>query len=263
MADLTMLRKELVIGFVVAGVLAAYVPTKVWQALFITGHGAWTAIENVVVGPFLAIISFVCSVGNVPLAAALWTGGIGFGGVIAFIFADLIAFPLLVIYRKYFGMQIALRLLAVLWFAMAIAGLVVEVIFSNLDLVPQRHAGMARMGFAWDHTTYLNIAALILMAVVIGLARRRGTSEAYAIDPICGMQVEIAHAAAVRQGPDGPVYFCADRCAERWEKGQGAAPMQAGSELLQIGRPPTDVFQIGLRPVTEPTEEKGDCCGGH
>ena len=104
-----MLRKELVIGFVVAGFLAALVPTGFWQSLFLTGHGFWSSLENVVLGPFLAIISFVCSVGNVPLAAALWQGGISFGGVVSFVFADLITLPLLSIYRKYYGTAITLR----------------------------------------------------------------------------------------------------------------------------------------------------------
>ncbi|HZP14606.1 MAG TPA: permease [Nocardioides sp.] len=245
-ADLTMLRKELVIGFVVAGVLAAAVPTRVWQALFVTGHGWLTAVENAIVGPFLAIISFVCSVGNVPLAAALWTGGIGFGGVIAFVFADLITLPLLVIYRKYFGTAITVRLAAALWAIMTIAGLVVEVLFSWWGIVPERRAGFASMELAWDHTTYLNIVAIIVIVAVFVLARSRATSSAYAIDPICGMQVEISHAPAVRQSVDGPVYFCADRCAERWEKGQGPAPTPAEPNLLQIGlRPPTEEHHHG------------------
>ena len=106
-----MLRKELVIGFLVAGFLAALVPTAFWQSLFLTGHGFWSSLENVVLGPFLAIISFVCSIGNVPLAAALWQGGISFGGVVSFVFADLITLPLLLIYRKYFGAAITVRLL--------------------------------------------------------------------------------------------------------------------------------------------------------
>ena len=96
-SDLTMLRKELVIGFVVAGFADAAVPISFWKSLFVTGHGFWSVLENVVLGPFLAIISFVCSIGNVPLAAALWAGGISFGGTIAFVFADLIALPLLLI----------------------------------------------------------------------------------------------------------------------------------------------------------------------
>ena len=102
-ADITMLRRELVIGYGVAGFLAVLVPMHVWNDVFVQGHGFWTSVENVIVGPFIAFISFVCSIGNVPMAAALWHGGISFGGVISFIFADLIALPLVLIYRKYYG----------------------------------------------------------------------------------------------------------------------------------------------------------------
>src|SRR5713101_6683199 len=111
-ADITMLRKELLIGYGVAGFIAVYVSQEVWRAVFFQGHGFLTTLENAIVGPFIAIVSFVCSIGNVPLAAALWHGGLGFGGVIAFIFADLITFPLLLVYRKYYGTKLMLRLLA-------------------------------------------------------------------------------------------------------------------------------------------------------
>ena len=91
MADLKMLRREMAIGYLAAGFLAVLVPDRVWATLFVPGHGIWTSIENALVGPVIAFLSFVCSVGNVPLAAALWKGGISFGGVISFIFADLVA----------------------------------------------------------------------------------------------------------------------------------------------------------------------------
>ena len=97
-----------------------------WNDLFLHGHGFWTTLENVVLGPFIAVISFVCSIGNVPMAAALWHGGIGFGGVVSFIFADLITIPLLLIYRKYYGTALTLRLFATFWALMSIAGLAVE-----------------------------------------------------------------------------------------------------------------------------------------
>ena len=131
-----MVRRELLVGYTVAGFLAVLVPTSVWQAVFINGHGFWTSLENVIVGPFIAIISFVCSIGNVPLAAALWKGGISFGGVISFIFADLIAFPLLMIYRRYYGTRLMLRMLAVFWALMSTAGLITEGIFRAAGLVP-------------------------------------------------------------------------------------------------------------------------------
>jgi uncharacterized protein len=137
MADLTMLRRELVIVYVVAGLLTVLVPNHVWNAVFVHGHGVWTSIENVVVGPFIAVISFVCSVGNVPLAAALWKGGISFGGVISFVFADLITFPLLLIYRKYYGTALTVRLLVLFWAVMAAAGLIVQGLFSVTGLIPR------------------------------------------------------------------------------------------------------------------------------
>ncbi|MEA3019060.1 MAG: uncharacterized protein QOI47_584, partial [Actinomycetota bacterium] len=130
MADIKMLRKELVIGYGVAGLLAVLVPMHLWNDVFISGHGFWTTLENALIGPFIAFISFVCSVGNVPMAAALWHGGISFGGVISFIFADLIALPLVLIYRKYYGTKLALRILATFWFVMALAGLAVEGLFA-------------------------------------------------------------------------------------------------------------------------------------
>ena len=136
MSDLTMLRRELVIGYVVAGFLTVLVPTSVWNAVFLHGHGFWTSLENVIVGPFIAIISFVCSIGNVPLAAALWKGGISFGGVVSFIFADLITLPLLLIYRRFYGTRLMLRMLALLWAVMSVAGLLTEGIFRAAGLIP-------------------------------------------------------------------------------------------------------------------------------
>jgi uncharacterized membrane protein YraQ (UPF0718 family) len=123
MADMNMLRKEMAIGYVVAGFLAVMVPTRVWEAVFVSGHGFWTSLENAIVGPFIALISFVCSIGNVPLAAALWQGGIGFGGVVSFIFADLIALPLILIYRKFYGAKLTIRMVALFWAVMSAAGL--------------------------------------------------------------------------------------------------------------------------------------------
>ena len=215
-SDLTMLRSELVIGFVVAGFLAALVPGGFWQSLFLTGHGFASSLENVVLGPFLAIISFVCSVGNVPLAAALWKGGISVGGVVSFVFADLITLPLLAIYRRYYGTAITLRLLGVFWAVMSTAGLVVEYLFRAVSIPdPHRPRVIAETGFRWDYTTYLDLAALVAFAVVYRLARTRDTTSGrYAQDPVCGMQVEIAHAPAQRDGQ----WFCSDHCAARYEE---------------------------------------------
>jgi uncharacterized membrane protein YraQ (UPF0718 family)/YHS domain-containing protein len=234
MSDLTMLRRELVIGYTVAGFLAALVPTSVWQAVFISGHGFWTTLENVIVGPFIAIISFVCSVGNVPLAAALWSGGISFGGVIAFIFADLIAFPMLMIYRRYYGTRLMLRMLAVFWALMSTAGLITEGIFRGLGLVPTvRPTTVAPAHFSWNYTTYLNIIFLLLFALLYWIYRNRdrlGGGSGYAKDPVCGMQVEVAHApASLRQDGDR-YYFCSDHCAERFGLDAGSQADRAHAE---------------------------------
>jgi uncharacterized protein len=221
MSDLTMLRRELVIGYTVAGFLAVLVPTSVWQAVFITGHGFWTSVENAIVGPLIAIISFVCSIGNVPLAAALWSGGISFGGVIAFIFADLIAFPLLLIYRRYYGTRLMLRMLAVFWALMSTAGLLTELLFRAAGLVPtMRPTTIAPAHFSWNYTTYLNLIFLALFGVLYWLYRNRerlGGGDGYAQDPVCGMQVEKAHAPASRGRTDERQYFCSDHCAERFD----------------------------------------------
>ena len=218
LSDLAMLYRELIIGFVVAGYLAALVPTSFWRHLFVTGHGFASSLENAVLGPFLAIISFVCSVGNVPLAAALWQGGIGFGGVVSFVFADLITLPLLLIYRKYFGTRFTLRILATFWATMTVAGLATEYLFRALSVpAPSRPRAVVRTGFAWDYTTVLNIVAVLAFAVVYWLYRQRDESGGYARDPQCGMQVEIAHAPTSRATADGRVYFCSDHCAERFD----------------------------------------------
>ena len=218
-SDLTMLRTELVIGFVVAGFLAALVPASFWQSLFLTGHGFASSVENVVLGPFLAIISFVCSVGNVPLAAALWHGGSSFGGVVSFVFADLITLPLLSIYRRYYGTAITVRILAVFWAAMSLAGLAVEYLFRAVHIAaPARPVAIVHRGFDLDYTSVLNIVALVGFAVVYLLYRRRDTSAGrFAKDPVCGMQVEIVNAPASRSTPGGVVYFCSDHCAHRFQ----------------------------------------------
>ena len=220
MADLTMLRRELVIGYTVAGFLAVLVPTRVWNAVFLQGHGFWTSLENVIVGPFIAIISFVCSIGNVPLAAALWHGGISFGGVISFIFADLIALPLLLIYRRYYGGRLALRMLVRFWGVMATAGLITEGIFGALGLIPTtRPETVVPAHFRWNYTTWLNLAFLALFAVLYWVYRNRvrlGGGSGYALDPVCGMQVQTSDAPASVVHHGRTVYFCSDHCRHRF-----------------------------------------------
>jgi YHS domain-containing protein/uncharacterized membrane protein YraQ (UPF0718 family) len=220
MADLVMLRKEMIVGYLVAGFLAVLVPTTVWNAIFFHGHGVFTSIENVIVGPLIAILSFVCSIGNVPLAAALWKGGISFGGVVSFIFADLITLPLLLIYRRFYGWRMAVRILAVFWLVMAVAGLTTEFLFKAAGLVPRAHpAEVVEPSFQWNYTTYLNILFLGVFGVLFWLYRNRerlGGGARYATDPVCGMQVERELAPASMQSGDQTYYFCSDRCHDRF-----------------------------------------------
>jgi uncharacterized membrane protein YraQ (UPF0718 family)/YHS domain-containing protein len=219
-SDLTMLRREIVIGFVVAGFVAVGIPTGFWNAVFLHGHGIWTVIENAIVGPFVAIASFVCSVGNVPLAAALWHDGSAFGGVIAFVFADLISLPLLLIYRKLYGARLTLRLLAVFWAVMSVAGLLTELLFRGTGLLPQgRPALVAPERLSWNYTTILNIVFLVIFAGIYWLHRNRhrlGGGRDVARDPVCGMQVEKHNPGAVLRTEHETVYFCSDHCKDHY-----------------------------------------------
>ena len=156
------------------------------------------------------------------MAAALWHGGISFGGVISFIFADLIALPLVLIYRKYYGGKLTIRLVLVFWAVMAGAGLIVEGVFAVLGLIPAtRPAEVVETRFHWNYTTFLNIGFLVLFAVLYWLYRNRerlGGGEGYAFDPMCGMQVEKANAPAQVARDGVTYYFCSDHCRERFER---------------------------------------------
>ena len=224
--DLKMLRKEMTAGYLVAGFLAVLVPVSVWNDVFATGHGFWTSLQNAIVGPFIALIACVCSIGNVPLAAALWHGGISFGGVMSFIFADLIALPLLFIYRRYYGGRLALKLLLTFWVVMSAAGLAVEYLFLGVGIVPEtRPAAVVPTEFTWNYTTFLNIVFLLVLGGLWWLARNRerfGGGADYAIDPVCGMQVEVANAAARSERDGQVVYFCSDHCLHRFEAAEQA-----------------------------------------
>ncbi|HZU68108.1 MAG TPA: permease [Ktedonobacteraceae bacterium] len=159
---------DIVIGLLIAGALAAWVPDSFWRAFFFSNDPTIAKIEGPLVGPLVAIISFVCSVGNVPLAAVLWRGGISFGGVVSFIFADLIILPILDIYRKYYGWKVMAYILVTFYVTMAAAGYVVEFLFGALGIVPQnRNIVAITEGIQWNYTTFLNIFFLILAAVLI------------------------------------------------------------------------------------------------
>lgn len=216
--DFIMLRKELIIGFIVAGLASTLVSVHVWQALFLTGHGFLSAVENAIIGPFIAFISFVCSVGNVPLAAALWQGGITFGGVIAFIFADLLAFPLVMIYRKYYGNKLALRLSLIFWLVMSLSGLITEGIFSLVSQIPNHKMGtMTASHIGWNSTTILNVLAIIVLGTVYWLYKTKGSpkmEQEFAQDPVCKMQVRIADAPAKTEYAGKMYYFCMPGCKE-------------------------------------------------
>jgi uncharacterized membrane protein YraQ (UPF0718 family) len=176
--NIASLWSDLLIGFLVSGALAAWVPDSVWSSFFLTGHGVLSDIWGAFVGPLISVFSFVCSVGNVPLAAVLWRGGISFGGAIAFIFADLIIIPILNIYRKYYGWRMMLYLLLVSYVAMVVAGLVIGLSFSALHLVPANRAVTVFQDHPqWDYTTFLNIAFLLLSAVLGTRFLRTGGGE--------------------------------------------------------------------------------------
>jgi uncharacterized membrane protein YraQ (UPF0718 family) len=168
--------RDLVVGLLIAGAIAAWVPDRFWHAFFFAGHPLAAKVWGPLIGPLVAILSFVCSIGNVPLAVVLWQGGISFGGVVAFIFADLLIAPILNIYRKYYGPRMALFLLGTFYAAMAFAGYVIELVFGGLGLIPGNStAKVMDEGVSWNYTTWLNIVFLALAAaLVIRFARTGG-----------------------------------------------------------------------------------------
>jgi uncharacterized membrane protein YraQ (UPF0718 family)/YHS domain-containing protein len=220
--DWQMLYREITIGFLLAG-FAAQLGNGFFRSLFLehTG-GALQTIENVLVGPVIAVLSFVCSVGNVPLAAVLWSGGISFGGVLAFLFADLIVLPIVAIYRKYYGGRYALRIVALMFATMVLAALAVDGLFSGLGLIPSgpRPGHGAIFGsVSLDYKLVLNVLALIVFAVLLGLTRARG-----ATDPVCGMRVDRAKALTARRGGQ-VVHFCSEGCRDAYMSEPASEPL--------------------------------------
>jgi uncharacterized membrane protein YraQ (UPF0718 family) len=160
--------RDVVIGLLIAGAVGAWVPDTFWQHLFLTGHPLGARLWGPLIGPVISVLSFVCSIGNVPLAAVLWNGGISFGGVVAFIFADLIIIPILLIYRKYYGTRMMLVLAGLFYVTMVLASYIVEFVFTALGLVPAaRTASVGETGIVWNYTTYLNIVFLVLAAALL------------------------------------------------------------------------------------------------
>jgi uncharacterized membrane protein YraQ (UPF0718 family)/YHS domain-containing protein len=219
--DWQMLWKEIGIGFLLAGFIGL-LPMDVFNVLFVTdAPPALRTIENVLVGPLIAVLSFVCSIGNVPLAAVLWSGGISFSGVLAFLFADLIVLPILAIYRKYYGTAFALRITALMLIAMVLAALGVGGVFSAIGLVPATRPSADDVfgSVGLDYKLVLNVIALGVFAALFALTARRG-----ATDPVCGMTVDRAKAATLEV--DGQtLYFCSEHCRHTYASDRAAVPV--------------------------------------
>ena len=186
--DVSMLWKEIVIGVLLAGFLMTLVPKEWWQAVFlVNGPYALRLTENALVGPLIAMASFVCSVGNIPLASLLWSSGSTFGGVISFIYGDLIVIPLILVYRKYYGTWAAAYITLALYAAMVVAGVIVDLLFAGAGLIPQGAHGQAAMSqarFAWNYTAWLNILALVGAAWLAWLhfkGNSRGAHAAHSV----------------------------------------------------------------------------------
>ncbi len=213
-ADWEMLWKEILAGFLIAG-FVSLLPAGFFNGLFVT-DAPWPArlAENVVLGPVVAILSFVCSIGNIPLAAVLWAGGISFAGVIAFIYADLLIIPIVIAYAKYYGRAMTARMVAIMFGAIVVTATVIDAVFNALGLIPQTRPSIdsiASRGIGWNYTTFLNIVFLVLGAGLVALTLRRG-----ARDPVCGMTID-RHAGrptAVYAGRT--FYFCGEGCKAKF-----------------------------------------------
>ena len=221
--DWKMLWKEISIGFLLAGFIAQF-GNGFFEQLFIRNAPApLPTIENVIIGPIIAVLSFVCSVGNVPLAAVLWSGGISFAGVLAFLFADLIVIPILWIYRKYYGTTFTIRITTLMFVTMVVAALIVDGIFSALGLIPTGPRPTRADIFSSLQVNYklaLNVLGIVIFAAMIWLTSRRG-----ATDPVCRMKVDRAKAVS-KEFANETLYFCSDHCLHAFEAGaQRAHPL--------------------------------------
>jgi hypothetical protein len=226
--DLYSLYFDMGVGFLAAGALAAWVPSSWWQALFLTNHPVLNEFWGPLIGPVISMLSFVCSVGNVPLAVVLWNGGISFGGVISFIFADLIILPILNIYRKYYGPRMSLYLLGVSYIAMALAGFAIGGSFQLLGWVPTNHqVAVLETTPSWNYTSILDIGFIVLMVVLAwrffttggpdmirAMSRPPQDLAATAVDPVCGMSVDVSTAKHTMDYEGHTYYFCSPGCRQ-------------------------------------------------
>jgi uncharacterized membrane protein YraQ (UPF0718 family)/YHS domain-containing protein len=211
--DLQMLWKEITLGFLLAGFIAL-LGDDFFNGLFLTDEsGVLPTLWNVVAGPLIAVLSFVCSVGNVPLAAVLWSGGISFAGVMAFIFADLIVLPILFAYRKYYGWGFAIRITALMFVTMALAALAIDGLFSLLDIVPSDRPTTEDVfgSIEVDYKLALNVLGTIVFCALFWLTLRRGVT-----DPVCGMKIDRAKAFTASFG-GRTYYFCSEGCRSTFE----------------------------------------------
>ena len=212
--DWQMLWKEITAGFLLAGFIGL-LGDDFFNGLFLTDAPAvWQTLWNVIVGPVIAVLSFVCSVGNVPLAAVLWTGGISFAGVIAFIFADLIVIPIVLAYRKYYGLDFALRISALLFATIVLAALVVDVLFSAAGLIPDTRPSTDDIfsSIGLDYKLVLNLLGLVVFAALFALTVKRGVS-----DPVCGMRVDRSKAPSAEHAGQTR-YFCSQHCLDAFQQ---------------------------------------------
>jgi hypothetical protein len=218
--DWQMLYKEVTIGFLLAGFIAQ-LGNGFFESLFIHSAPApLPTIENALIGPIIAVLSFVCSIGNVPLAAVLWSGGISFGGVVAFLFADLIVLPIIAIYRKYYGTAFTVRIVTLMFVAIVLAALAVDGLFGAVGLLPAGPRpsranifGAVSVGYK----LFLNLLALVVFAALFWLSNRHG-----ATDPSCGMKVDRSTALSSASGGRA-FYFCSEHCRQSFELGQERA----------------------------------------
>jgi uncharacterized membrane protein YraQ (UPF0718 family)/YHS domain-containing protein len=213
--DWEMLWKEITAGFLIAG-FVALLPMDFFNALFLTdAPAAPRLLENVLVGPIVAALAFVCSVGNVPLAAVLWAGGISFSGVIAFIYADLIVIPIVLIYRKFYGGRLTVRIVGLMFASMVVAALAVHGIFSAAGLIPHERPSVESItsrGISWNYTTALNVVFTAVAAALVALTLRRG-----ARDPVCGMTVDRLRTAHRSHVGGKTYFFCGPGCKARFD----------------------------------------------
>jgi uncharacterized membrane protein YraQ (UPF0718 family)/YHS domain-containing protein len=206
--DWGMLWKEITIGFLLAGYIGL-LGADFFNSLFVTdAPSGLQTIENVIAGPVIAVLSFVCSIGNIPLAAVLWSGGISFAGVLAFIFADLIVLPIIVAYRKYYGTAFALRITALMFVVMVISALIVDGLFGLFDLIPSDRPSTDEIfgSIEVNYKLVLNAAALVVFAALMYMTLHRGVT-----DPVCGMRIDRAKAAQARHSGH-TYYFCSEHC---------------------------------------------------